>query len=266
MLKRIIKSIVFLLVASIILGTVVCYAEKSDKELQDAVVLNESIRTDASDYENYIKDGNFKNSVKEIPVSLENFESADSNPSLSQDVIDWDGKGSIILNADITDSALYNIKIVWKPKESGIDPNLGIMIDGEFPFEGAEQLELKRQWKNISESPRVDASGNEYSQEQIETGEYITSVLQNYSGIINEPYSFKFTKGLHKITLVGPGQPLLIKEIILTIPEDVEKYSVVSKKYNLKSNNSDIITIQAENADIKNSKSLNISLVVRKCI
>lgn len=256
MLKGIIKSIVFLLVASIIFGTVVCYAEKSDKKVQEDVVLNESIRTDASDYENYVKDGSFKNSEKEISVSIENFESADSNPFLSENAIDWDGNGSIIFNADITDSALYSIKIVWKPKKSGIDPNLGIMIDGEFPFEGANQLELKRQWKNISESPRVDASGNEYAQEQIETGEYITSVLQNYSGIINEPYSFKFTKGLHKITLVGPEQPLLIKEITLTIPEVAENYSAVSKKYNLKPNDSDIITIQAENADIKNSKSL----------
>ena len=256
MLKGIIKSIIFLLCASIVISTLVCHAEKSDIEAQDGVVPNESIEKSISDYENYISDGNFKNSKDEIPVSLENFESADSNPSFSQDVIDWDGSGSIIFNADITDSALYNIKLVWKPKESGIDPVLGIMIDGEFPFEGADQLELKRLWKNISESPRVDASGNEYAQEQVETGEYIVSVLQNYSGIINEPYSFKFTEGLHKITLVGPGQPLLIKEITLAIPEYAEDYSAVSQKYNLKSNNSDIITIQAENADIKNSKSL----------
>ena len=111
--------------------------------------------------------------------------------------------------------------------------------------------------KNLDLSlPIRDSSGNEYAQEQTETGEYITSVLQDYTGILNDPYSFKFTKGLHKITLVGPEQALLIKEITLTIPEDAEDYSVVSKNYNLKANNSDIITIQAENADIKNSKSL----------
>ena len=145
MLKGIIKSIAFLLVASIIISTFVCYAEKSDKEVQDDVVLNKSIRTNVSDYENYIAEGNFKNSEKEISVPIENFESVGSNPSLFEDVIDWDGNGSIIFNADITDSALYSIKIVWKPKESGVDPDLGIMIDGEFPFEGADQLELKRQ-------------------------------------------------------------------------------------------------------------------------
>ena len=66
MLKGIKKSIVFLLCASTIISNVVCYAEKTDKEVQEDVVVNEYISTNGNDYASYIEDGDLKNSEKSL--------------------------------------------------------------------------------------------------------------------------------------------------------------------------------------------------------
>lgn len=257
MLKIVSKSIGFLLCVLIVTGSFICGAETYDKSVQLDVSANDTVKVTVGDYGHYMEKGDFEDADKNISVSLENFKSIGAKATFNDGVIDWsDGKGGIIFDAQITNSALYSLKIVWKPKTAGVDPKFGVKIDGEYPFSDAEQIQLKREWKNISEAPRKDSSGNEYAQEQTETGEYITSVLQDYTGVATQEYTFKFSKGEHKITLVGPEQPILIKEISLILPERTVDYSEVSKEYNLKANNAKIITIQAENANLKNSKSL----------
>lgn len=235
----------------------VCNAAPQTESVQPDIYTDDIISIDLGDYEEYINDDNFNEATKEISVSLKKFKSEGKNISFSDNVINWaDGEGSITFNVNIPESALYNLEIVWKPQSSGINPNIGVKIDGSFPYENAANIELKREWKNISEKPRVDFGGNEYAQEQIETGEYITSVLHDYTGTLTEPYVFKLAKGKHKITLTNPEHAILIKEITFIPPEITESYSEISKDYDLKSNNSKLITIQAENAEIKNSKSI----------
>ena len=252
MLKNIKRGIAFLLCGLTIAGALVCNAQTQDNTVQQDVSLEA-----VNDYEQYIENSDFKYADETISISFEDVDFAETNATLTDGVIDWaDGKGSITFAINITNPALYSLKIVWKPKNTGIDPNFGLMIDGAYPFAGANQLSLQREWKNVSDNPRIDGSGNEYAQEQIETGEYIKSVLQDFSGVVTEPYTFKLTEGIHNITLVNPVEPILIKEISLIPPQKTVSYSSLSKEYKLKENDAKIITIQAENADIKNSKSL----------
>jgi len=251
-LKNIKRGIAILLCGLTISGTFVCSAQTQDDTVQQDLSLEE-----VNDYEQYIENSDLKYADETISISFDEVDFAETNATLTDGVVDWaDGKGSITFAINIANPALYSLKVVWKPKSPGIDPNIGLMFDGAYPFVGANQLSLKREWKNVSDNPRIDASGNEYAQEQIETGEYITTVLQDFGGVVTEPYTFKFTEGIHTITLVSPVEPILIKEISLIPPQKTASYSDLSKKYKLKENDAKIITIQAENADIKNSKSL----------
>ena len=238
-------------------GTIVCSADEiGDSAVVDTLTTGSGTVT-AGDYAEYLKNNDIKDAKDRISLSLQNFTAKDANVSFADGVIDWnDGKGSLDFVADIPESALYNIEIVWKPTSAGIDPGIGVMLDGEFPFTNSSKITLKREWKNISEAPRVDAQGNEYAQEQVETGEYITSVLQDYSGVATEPYCFALSEGKHTITITAPEQGMKIKEIALTAPENAASYAEISGGYDLKAPNAEIITIQAENAIIKNSKSL----------
>ncbi len=257
MLKNVKRGIGLLLCGLTIMGTFVCNAEKAEETVQQDIPVAEVVTVEVGDYEKYIKNNDIKSATESVSIPFDGFTSIDTNATLTDGVIDWsDGKGRITFNTTMLSSATYEMQIVWKPKNSGIDPKLGVMIDGNYPFTEASQIELKREWKNISETPRIDGSGNEYAQEQVETGEYITTIMQNYSGAVTDPYTFKLTEGVHTITLVNPEQSILIKEIKFVVPENALSYSDVSKDYNLKENDSKIITIQAENADVKNSKSL----------
>jgi len=239
------------------MGTMVCNAETFDKSVQSDVAKANLASAASGDYQQYLESTAFKNADKKISVPLKDFTVEKAEVSFENGAIDWkDGNGSITFNVNVPVSALYNIQIVWKPKKAGIDPNIGVKIDGKIPFSNASQIELKRNWKNVSESPRLDSSGNEYAQEQVETGEYITSVFQDYTGVVTEPYVFEFKKGSHTVALVNPEQDILIKEISLVPPVKTVNYDELCKEYDLKTNNADVITVQAENAKIKNSKSL----------
>ena len=93
-----------------------------------------------------------------------------------------DGVGDLNFKFNMQSGGSYNLKIVWKPCGSGTDVAIGLLLDGEYPFEGIENTVLKRLWKNASDEPRRDSLGNEFAPEQIETGEFITSLVCDNSG------------------------------------------------------------------------------------
>ena len=252
MLKGLKATVSLVLCTILLTSTVICSAQPQENTGADTPIAEGSV-TNAGDYDEYLKKNSFKNGADSISVPLDSFE---GSAALNDGVIDWDGKGDLSFKVEVQTDALYNIKIVWKPKASGVDPSVTVKIDGKVPFSNANKLELKREWKNIEETPRVDAGGNEYAQEQIETGEYITSILQDFTGVYTNPYNFALTAGEHTITITSDEQALLIKELCFIAPENPEAYAEVSKNYDLKTNDVKVITIQGEKAVIKNSKSL----------
>jgi len=145
----------------------------------------------------------------------------------------------------------YELSIVWKPLESGVNPVISVKIDGKYPIEAAEKIEMLREWKNATVAPRRDKLGNEYAPEQVETGEFITTVLRDYTGYSAEPYAFSLTQGMHRLSLKGDGQKLLIKSITLTLPDAPKAYKDTVKLSNAEKTNAEPIVIQAEKADVK---------------
>lgn len=169
---------------------------------------------------------------------------------------EWDGEKEFTAVVDITESGFYNLKIKWSPVKSGNNVELGIKTDGKYLFSGMENCELVRLWQNAEKNPRTDVSGNEYAQEQIEIDGEIETVIRERAAIAPEPYRLYLETGRHTVTLTGSGQPIKISEIAFISPEQTVGYKELSAGYELKENGADIITVQAENADIKTSKSI----------
>ena len=248
------KAATSLVLCSILLtSSVICGAQPtaSEETTPAAGVAGES------GYQDYIKNNTFEEAKEKLTLSLEGFVSAEAEATFTNNEISWqEGNGSVTFNVTAPENALYNVQIVWKPAAAGVDPTFGLMLDGEYPFEAAKSIELKREWKNLTDDPRVDWAGNEYASEQVETGDYITSTLKDFTGQATEPYLFALSQGEHTLTLVSPEQSIYIKEVSLIAPEKAVAYSTLSKDYKLTETNAEIITIQAETAKIKNSKSL----------
>lgn len=235
------------------MSTIVCSAQPADTTTTGTASGETGTVTNAGDYDDYIAKDGLKDATKDVSVPLDSL-TTEGKATITEGVITWE-EGDISFKVN-TAAGLYGLKIVWKPAASGVDPVFGLKIDGETPYSAASQFELKREWKNASSKPRTDKNGNEYAQEQVETGEYVVSVLQDYTGVYSDPYKLGFTAGEHTVTLTDAEQTLLIKEITLVVPEKVEAYAALSKGYSLEYNGADIITIQGEAVKVKNSKSL----------
>ena len=209
----------------------------------------------SSEYSEYLSGKNAAENDVRIPLS--GYSAEETKVSFNDDAVFWeDGKGQISFSVEVQENALYNLELVWKASGSGVDPQLGLMIDGKYPFSDTKKIILNREWKNATENPRSDAQGNEYAQEQVETDSDIKTLISDYTGVVTEPYQFYLTAGTHLITLSEIGQGVYIKGLTLKAPEKVKPYSEVAKDYKTEKIDADIIVLEGENADIKNSKSI----------
>ena len=212
-----------------------------------------------SSYAAYINHSGITNyATGSAAASLGGYQATVDKVEVIDGVLHWyDGNGTVSFAVTVPETALYNFKFVWKPKTSGVNLNLGIQVDGQYLFDGTHSAVFTRRWKNISDEPRSDIQGNQYSQEQVETGESIESFFVDTTGLVSEPYCFALTAGTHTITLVEPTQSIEISYLAFEKPEVVQSYAEVSATYNLQENSDlGIITIQGEDAAVKSSSSI----------
>lgn len=176
-------------------------------------------------------------------------------------VIVWESqKGSVDYTFNIPADALYNISFTYKALDSSErDLDFGIKIDGEYPFFGADALELPRMWMDMGEF-REDDYGNQFAAEQETYTGFTKKAVFDISGASVYPMEFFFTAGTHTVTVVTNAEDWVISKIALTVPESVVKpYADVKKEYEAagyKSADTEPITIEAEHADVKSSRSL----------
>lgn len=248
-------------IISVLLSVIICicamalpvFADNTETEFDFAV----KDKANHTEYNAYLTKNTAKNATAPLEISVENYSVSSDSASVYEEALIWnDGKGTVSWSFSVPETALYNLEIVWKAMSTGVDITLGVKLDGEYPFAEAEKISLKRAWKNITEKPRTDAQGNEYAQEQTEIEDYQSTVMYDDTGITVEPYLFYLTQGEHMLTLAHPEQGIQIKAIAFTTPETSEIYENISKSYNFEKINTDIITIQGENADIKSSNSI----------
>lgn len=164
----------------------------------------------------------------------------------------WEnGEGGITFEFTAASAGLYNIELTYYLPESGVEPEIGVMTDGKYPYSELEKAALPREWKN-SGAAREDEDGNQLTPEQVESGRYITRRLKDSSGVNTEPYLVSLTAGKHTVTIVSPKQTVAISAIRFVSPEKTEKYR---KPTNEKTDAATLI-IEGEDAAYKSSNTL----------
>ena len=199
----------------------------------------------------------YNNASEIINIKTDTLETGNSGAVLSSDKVIWQsGKGELRFTFESETSAFFNIEIIWKPIGSGIDPVIGIMIDGEYPYKELESVTMSRMWVNSEEGSVIDGRGDEYAPEQTEYDGKIETLLSDISGLTAEPYKISVKEGSHTFALNGPGQGIEIYGISLKTPANPPKYADTHSDSDISAFEADIITIQGEDADIKSSKTL----------
>ncbi len=164
----------------------------------------------------------------------------------------WEnGEGGITFEFTAASAGLYNIELTYYLPESGVEPEIGVMTDGKYPYSELEKAALPREWKN-SGAARKDEDGNQLTPEQVESGRYITRRLKDSSGVNTEPYLVSLTAGKHTVTIVSPKQTVAISAIRFVSPEKTEKY----RKPTNEKTDAETLIIEGEDAVYKSSNTL----------
>lgn len=155
----------------------------------------------------------------------------------------------------VPSDAAYEIEITYLPTgNNGNDVTLGIMTDGAYPFSSAQEIVLPRYYKDAAEV-RTDAYGNEYANEQVDYGEFISRSVFDSTGVRAEPFLFYFKSGVHTVSLLTDTSEFVLKKISLVPADNVPSYNDYIKEYNNSYSGKNLV-FEAEAAERKSTRSI----------
>ncbi len=176
-------------------------------------------------------------------------------------VLRWDNEeGSVIYEFTVPQDGWYELNLSYYALPSrGIPLTVGVKIDGAYPFDGAEEFELPRLWKDEVEEFLSDSSGNEFAPTQVEVFQYQTMKAKDSSGFVTDPYQFALTAGTHTIELFSINEPFVLEYLELTPPPAVPTYAELAQTYAQNGYahcGSDTLIIEGEDAAYKSASYL----------
>ncbi len=154
---------------------------------------------DISDYYSYLEEHNhlYPGGIN-ITVDAINFSESNGNHEVLatyegvDDILLTAESGTVTWEVNVAESGYYNLLLNYYPyqgKSSSIER--AVYINGEIPFDGANNITFHRIWGNASEV-RVDVNGNDIRPSQAEQPFWTSSYFNDHIGYVNNPYAFYF--------------------------------------------------------------------------
>lgn len=135
------------------------------------------------------------------------------------------GASKVDYSFTVPKDAAYEIEISYLPTgDNGNNVTLGVMIDGSYPFYDAQEIVLPRYYKD-ADGVRTDAYGNEYANEQVDYGEFVSRSVFDSAGVRAEPFVFYFSGGTHTVSLLTDKSEFVLQKVSLVPPENTLSYS-----------------------------------------
>ncbi len=154
---------------------------------------------------------------------------------------------------DIPQTGIYSIRLKYYPlKATGLDIELGVLLDGKVPFHEIDSVMLPRTWidENILQS---NHSGNDIRPTQIEKECWNTRWLEDNNGMYAEPYRFYLEAGTHKLRISVKREAVAVSEILFGRKAEPSSYDEYIKKYSDQKVTGETYVLQAEQAYEKSS-------------
>ena len=100
---------------------------------------------------------------------------------------------------------------------SGADIELGLRLDGQYPYSEAERFVLPRIWVNDGDL-REDSNGNQFAPEQKEHYEPRKYPMRDVNGFISENLRVYLTAGAHNLEVETFGEDVWLYSVHLDVP------------------------------------------------
>lgn len=195
-----------------------------------------------SDYHTYVNQ--FEENYPQSDITLEGSDYIDGTDVTilgsykgEENVIETLETSVVNYEVDLSAAGFYQLEITYFPEttySSSANIERGIMINGEYPFSGSNNVTFLRVWGS-KESIKKDIFGNDIRPSQIEIPQWMNSLVKDNSGYITEPFLFHFEKGINTISFVSIREAMLISKV--TLKPFVEKISYEQLKQTYEINN-----------------------------
>lgn len=141
----------------------------------------------------------------------------------------WKNGGSVTFPIEVPVDGLYNLELIYRSAPSDTtDLSLGVLIDGELPFDEAAKIPLDKYWKNKTGNIQYDSTHrNQIRPTQVISDIWITYTLLDKASFGTEPFSFFLTEGEHTVTLQNASAELYVSRVNFTNTTAPKPYSEV---------------------------------------
>ncbi len=142
-----------------------------------------------------------------------------------EDCFVWtNNRGTVTYEFNVEEAGIYNLEFYYYTiagKSTTID--VGLQIDGEYPFTACKDITLDRYWEDASEI-RKDSKDNELKPTQVEKDKWINYPVKDKEGLFNYPYIFYLDEGTHTLTLEGIRTNIALKSLTFKNYEALPEY------------------------------------------
>ena len=142
-----------------------------------------------------------------------------------------DTDSSVSFHVQVPQTGYYNLYMEYLiPESRGVAAERGVRINGEFPFEDAQNITFTRIWTDGGEV-KTDNQGNQIRPTQIEVYDWQSSCFEDDMGYITEPYRFYLEKGDNEVTLEAENEPVIIRKFMVAPVSVIQSYEEYVAKY-----------------------------------
>lgn len=142
-----------------------------------------------------------------------------------------DTDSSVSFHVQVPQTGYYNLYMEYLiPESRGVAAERGVRINGEFPFEDAQNITFTRIWTDGG-GVKTDNQGNQIRPTQIEVYDWQSSCFEDDMGYITEPYRFYLEKGDNEITLEAENEPMIIRKFMVAPVSVIQSYEEYVAKY-----------------------------------
>ncbi|GAE05552.1 hypothetical protein JCM10914_1659 [Paenibacillus sp. JCM 10914] len=147
-------------------------------------------------------------------------------------VLNWHNEsGYVDWTFEVEQTGLYELHLDYRPLPGSNSSVIrGVMIDGAYPFEESERIELERMWKDAKYPYDRNELGMEVRPQQVELNEWTSKAVTDYSAS-SRPLLYKLEQGEHTLRLHGERGGLALHQITFRMPEALPSYKDYQAEY-----------------------------------
>lgn len=207
-----------------------------DNVVEDEVVEGDEIVEDEPVEDDVVEDEVVEDEVTEDETTGADVPETDASPVIDESAVTVTEEGDALvfqtMGAQVTwmvtvpQSGWYRVGFTYagvQREGSSADMELGLMINGAYPYKEAQRFVLPRTW--VDSGPIRESNGNQFAPEQEENFDYNEcAAMRDVNGFVTDDLCIYLEAGEQELTLLSFGEPVQLKTIHLDPPTTLLSY------------------------------------------